>query len=304
MIIGVDHVVVGVRDLGAATRAFERLGFVVERGGRHPGHGSENALVRFAHDYLELMGVWNADEALHGVRGGSTGLVERLAAREGIMAVGLRSDDLDRDVARLREVGGPVEDPVAGRRVRPDEVVLRWRFAFMGGMPWQTPFPFLIQWHAPHPEGPCSDSAPPHHNGAAAVAAIAVAVSVADLGPQADLFEHGLGLERVERHADHARYRLGPADVELFTPRADEEAERHLHQWGQGIFRVALAVPDVSGAAAALTRGGAPAQVAALGARPGVRLPPESSCGANLWLVERGAIRDARPGRCPRSRCR
>ncbi|MGB0906661.1 MAG: VOC family protein [Maricaulaceae bacterium] len=54
MNLELDHVVVFVPDLGAASRAFEALGFHVEAGGDHGP--TENALIPFENDvYIELI---------------------------------------------------------------------------------------------------------------------------------------------------------------------------------------------------------------------------------------------------------
>jgi glyoxalase-like protein len=44
MLLGIDHLVIAVRDLDDAMRAFGALGFTVVRGGRHTT-GSRNALI-------------------------------------------------------------------------------------------------------------------------------------------------------------------------------------------------------------------------------------------------------------------
>ncbi len=60
MITRLDHVVLAVADLEAAVERFRTLGFSVMRGGEHPGFGTENAIIRFGLDYLELLHVRDA----------------------------------------------------------------------------------------------------------------------------------------------------------------------------------------------------------------------------------------------------
>ena len=54
---GLDHVLVGVRDLEAARRAWARLGFTLTPRGRHIGWGTANYCIMFAREYVELLGI-------------------------------------------------------------------------------------------------------------------------------------------------------------------------------------------------------------------------------------------------------
>src|SRR5688500_1130115 len=77
---GLDHVIIGVRDLERARMGWTRLGFTLTPRGRHLGQGTANYCVMFGRDYLELLGVVEPDE--HAER-----LASFLARREGAMAV-------------------------------------------------------------------------------------------------------------------------------------------------------------------------------------------------------------------------
>lgn len=57
----IDHIVIGVRDLGAAAQFEDRYGLTAIEGGRHPGWGTANRLVPLGAAYLEL--VTGVDEA-------------------------------------------------------------------------------------------------------------------------------------------------------------------------------------------------------------------------------------------------
>src|SRR5215216_3577071 len=79
-IAGIDHVIIGVRDLERARMGWTRLGFTLTPRGRHLGQGTANFCVMFPRDYLELLGFVEPDE--HAQR-----LEAFLAGREGPMAV-------------------------------------------------------------------------------------------------------------------------------------------------------------------------------------------------------------------------
>ena len=104
---GVDHVLVGVRDLERARAAFERLGFATTPRGRHAGRGTGNYCLMFPEDYVELLGV--VEPAAGAGAGG--GLERFLAERgEGLFGVALRSIDAAATRAAWRAAGlGPSE---------------------------------------------------------------------------------------------------------------------------------------------------------------------------------------------------
>ena len=56
-IAGIDHLLVGVRDLESAARQWRRLGFQLTPRGRHIGWGTANYCIMFQDDYLELLGI-------------------------------------------------------------------------------------------------------------------------------------------------------------------------------------------------------------------------------------------------------
>ena len=84
-IAGIDHAIVGVRDLEQARASYQRLGFQLTPRGRHVGWGTANYCVMFEGDYLELLGIVDP--------GQFTNQLDRfLAEREGLLALALRTD--------------------------------------------------------------------------------------------------------------------------------------------------------------------------------------------------------------------
>jgi hypothetical protein len=79
-IAGIDHVIVGARNLERARLGWMRLGFTLTPRGRHIGQGTANYCIMFRRDYIELLGFVERDEYGHR-------LESFLAEREGPMSV-------------------------------------------------------------------------------------------------------------------------------------------------------------------------------------------------------------------------
>ena len=103
-VTGLDHVIVGVRDLEAARAAWQRLGFTVTPRGRHIGWGTGNYCVMFAHDYVELLGIVDAELYTHG-------LDAFLARREGLLGLALATPDADAAQAEFLAAGVSCDPP-------------------------------------------------------------------------------------------------------------------------------------------------------------------------------------------------
>lgn len=111
-IIGVDHVVVAVRDLDTAAATWTNLGFTVSPRGTHSPHiGSANHTIVFSDDYIELLSVLHA--TVH-----SQPTVDFLSKREGIERVAFTTDDAAAGVDELKGRGIIADGPVGfGRPV-------------------------------------------------------------------------------------------------------------------------------------------------------------------------------------------
>jgi hypothetical protein len=97
----VDHVIYATADLdGAATRLETELGVSAVRGGRHEGLGTHNRIVPLGGGYLELLAVWDREEAA------SSAIAAMWQARveqeaEGLMGWAVAVDDVEPVAARL-----------------------------------------------------------------------------------------------------------------------------------------------------------------------------------------------------------
>jgi len=94
-----DHVVLAVADLEAATRTYARLlGRAPSWRGEHPGAGTANSLFRLENTYLELL-------APAGPGPIARVLEQRLEAGEGVFALAFGTDDAAACRARLAAAG-------------------------------------------------------------------------------------------------------------------------------------------------------------------------------------------------------
>jgi hypothetical protein len=143
-VLGIDHLVIAVRDPDAAAATLEaELGLVATGAGRHPALGTFNRLIWLGDSYLELLGI--EDEALAAASWiGAPAVALLRDGVEGLATWSVAVTDLDAELATARARGRELEGPIAGERVRPDGGVVRWRLALGGPLGPSEP-PFLIE---------------------------------------------------------------------------------------------------------------------------------------------------------------
>jgi catechol 2,3-dioxygenase-like lactoylglutathione lyase family enzyme len=106
---GLDHLVIGVRDLDDAGRHYEKMGFTVGARNVHPW-GTHNRIVQFPGAFLELITVGDASRikppAKHGFSFGAF-VQSALKRREGLSMLVLESDDAKRDssIFKAEQIG-------------------------------------------------------------------------------------------------------------------------------------------------------------------------------------------------------
>ncbi len=97
-IVGIDHAVVGVRDLQHARSGYERLRFRLTQRGHHVGRGTADHCLMFATHHVELLGLVDGARPTHD-------LDRFLEQREGMMALALHSTDADATRSAWHEAG-------------------------------------------------------------------------------------------------------------------------------------------------------------------------------------------------------
>ena len=154
----IGQVILGVRDLDAAARSYEAMGFTVIDGGAHPGLGTANRVVPLGSSYLELLGVIDHEEAAASEFGRS--LLAKTADGDRLVRWSIRTEEIEQVGARLQLV------PEARQRLRPDGTLLTWRAAGLALSLRDAWLPFFMQWDDPdqfpgaipvaHPIGECA----------------------------------------------------------------------------------------------------------------------------------------------------
>lgn len=105
-ILGLDHVVVTVRDLDAAAAQWRGLGFTVSPRGTHsPILGTGNYTIMFGDDYVELLGILTETEQNKPTR-------DYLAEREGLERAAFTTDDAAAGAEELKSRGFEALGPI------------------------------------------------------------------------------------------------------------------------------------------------------------------------------------------------
>jgi hypothetical protein len=142
MLRGIDHLVIAVADLDAATAELEAaLGLAFTAGGSHPGAGTANRIAFFGEPYLELIAV--EDEALARNRPIGAAALHALEAGGGLATYALLDDALEMTVAELRANNSAIGEATPGSRERPDGERVAWATATFERLGPDRP-PFLI----------------------------------------------------------------------------------------------------------------------------------------------------------------
>jgi hypothetical protein len=133
-IAGIDHIIVGVRDLEHARMVWTRLGFTLSPRGRHIGQGTANYCIMFASDYIELLGIVDPNDFVQR-------LDDFLLQREGLMAAAfapaMPPEELRMALLRLQL--HPSEPRALGRQLELPEGTVVPRFSLISLPSEETP---------------------------------------------------------------------------------------------------------------------------------------------------------------------
>lgn len=288
MITGFDHAMIAVRDLDEASRQYSALGFDVVPGGRHPGRGTQNVLMRFGWGFVELIAIHDpAERARLGPQG--EGLTNFLKAREGgLVDVILETRAMDQLAKRLAEAGAEVGVPFPLGRVRPDGFVTKNRILPTGPVSTRHLYPGLIEWESPDPERLSPERQVAHANGTIEV--VAVAIIVDDLDEARNAYADVLGLPAsaaepvAELGARRIRCTAGSLTIDLLAAAGPGTVQSNLAAMGEGLFEVRLRAKNLARSKSWLLDAGISLQPAP-GVPGGWLLPEQHTVGARFVLV-------------------
>lgn len=140
-----DHVIRAVDDAEAAAAAlWDEHGLASVAGGRHPAWGTENRIVPLGDAYLELMTIFDAEQAAHTELG--LAVASAIERGGGFLGWMVHADDGDRFDALVAANG---LDAARFSRRRPDGSEVSWRLAGLEAMLGAPPLPGLLDWDDP-----------------------------------------------------------------------------------------------------------------------------------------------------------
>ena len=280
MITGLDHVVVAVRDLGAAAGAYETLlGRAPSWRAPAQGGGAEVAVFGLANGAVELI-----------APAGDGPMAERLSAvldteGEGLASIAFAVDDIDRAHRRLARLGLDPEPIAAVESIdRVSGAPRRWRRTRASAGATGGVRVFLVQQDTPAPASALLAAAP-----AAVMGLDHVVIRTPDPERAAALYGARLGLDmRLDRSnaAWGARlmfFRCGDLIVELA-----HDLEAGVSSGPDRLWGLAWRVPDAESARRRLEAAGLDVSDVRSGRKPGTRVftVSDKTCGVPTLVLE------------------
>jgi catechol 2,3-dioxygenase-like lactoylglutathione lyase family enzyme len=246
MIRAIDHIVILVADLAAASADYAALGFTVTPGGEHTDGATHNALVVFADDtYLELIAFQRQAPGHRWWR--------HSAAGEGLVDYALLPGAIEEDIAGAQARGAAYSGPASGGRLRPDGQQVSWQL----GMPPSADLPFLCGDVTPRVLRVPGGAARQHPNGVTGIAGLTIAVD--DLEASVARYRALLGRDPIEQlpappGARFAAFAIGGAVVTLVAaygetaPASEDSLRTRLAAHGAGPYALTLRAESAANA--------------------------------------------------------
>jgi catechol 2,3-dioxygenase-like lactoylglutathione lyase family enzyme len=266
---GIDHTLIGVRDLEAARDTWRHLGFTVTPRGRHIGWGTGNYCIMFGRDYVELLGIVDPAQFLNRL---DTLLETRGEGLLGLAFAAASSSDVH---AAFPDVTQPPKD--LGRLLELPEGDVTPRFSLVHFNPEATPG--LATFSSTHltPELLRRPEWMDHPNGA--IGLDGVTVAAADPTALAPAYAALFGAPAVQSGRGRLEVKVGPHTLRFLSP--DRLSRRYPALSGASVMTVRC--QDLEATRAFLT-----GQGILLADAAGARLvaAPEYANGTVLEFVE------------------
>lgn len=284
---GIDHLVIAVNDLSAARDRYSSFGFTTTPLGRQPW-GTANHLVQFSRNFIELVGVVDAD-ALVPMSDThfsfSAHNAQFLRRREGMSMLVLSTEDARADAQAWRECGLHVYEPVHWSRkaTLPDgsESTVAFTLAFVVDPHMPEIAFFSCQQH--NPEFFWKPEYQSHQNGASAVAGVTLIAE--QPGRHRAFFSALVDGAAIDEEADALRVETARGDIRVLSPqrfaahysgaRIDGEIN------GAVLMAATVAIGDLDRAAQRLEEGG----VGYARTETAIQIAGEHCCGVVLELA-------------------
>lgn len=241
MLHSIDHIVVLVDDLAAASADWTRAGFTVTPGGTHAAGHTHNALVTFANgSYFELIAFFHPEEQQE------HRWWSRVADGEGLIDYALLSDDLTNDASAARGHGLEMNGPEDGGRQRPDGQRLEWKSMLLGRGIGEPTLPFVIEDVTPRELRVPGGSATQHPLGVTGIAGLILVTDNVEEAATAMTSLLGTpGEDVVVDEGAMLRFTLGEQWIALLQPGDDQsDAGQYLRRRGEGPYEVTLRGPE------------------------------------------------------------
>lgn len=243
MLHSIDHIVVLVDDLAAASANWRRAGFTVTPGGTHAAGTTHNALVTFADgSYFELIAFLSSD------RTQEHRWWPRVMDGEGLIDYALLSDDLTGDASTARGHGLEMTGPEDSGRLRPDGQQLAWRTIVLGRGIGEPTLPFVIEDVTPRELRVPSGKAAQHQLSITGIAGLTLVTANVEEAATAMTSLLGTpGEDIVVEEGAMLRFTLGEQWLALLQPGSDQsEAGQYLRQRGDGPYEVTLRAAETA----------------------------------------------------------
>jgi len=207
---GIDHSLIGVRDLEAAKRTWQSLGFTVTPRGRHIGWGTANYCLMFERGYVEILGILDPAQF-------TNDLDKFLVQREGLLGLAFASADAGSTAAKLAAAGLHPEGPKDLKRfleLPEGNQLPAFKLVYLPA----TELPDLRAFFCQHltPELVRRPEWLVHANGAKRLIALTVASDRP--GELASAYARIFGAAAVKRESDGLVIDTGSSEVRFMTP--------------------------------------------------------------------------------------